>query len=145
MPDRSGRPEDSNKKLDGYRKILDAGANPALVAGWIAEVQGERLRADREIGLAQPSGDLAAPQVHEMVSRLTDITRILDTDDLGLKMQAYDDLGISVTYDPTRRVARIESRPKIAWTRVSVGGPTGNFGPRPFVMVSPWSELRRAA
>ena len=48
-----------------------------------------------------------------MVSRLTDITRILDTDDLGLKMQAYDDLGISVTYDPTRRVARIESRPKM--------------------------------
>jgi len=26
-----------------------------------------------------------------------------------------------------------------------VGGPTGNFGPRPLVVDSPWSELRRAA
>ena len=41
------------------------------------------------------------------------------------KEEDYETLGISFTYDPTRRVAKLEARPKIAWAMVRVGGPTG--------------------
>ncbi|TWJ21171.1 hypothetical protein [Micromonospora endolithica] len=34
-------------KLFRYRAALDAGADPAVVAGWIAETQAERKRAEQ--------------------------------------------------------------------------------------------------
>jgi hypothetical protein len=37
------------------------------------------------------------------------------------RSRACDEFGISVTYDPTRRAARIESRLQIAWAEVCVG------------------------
>lgn len=47
---------DCDSRLLKYRAALDAGADAVVVAGWMAEVQGERLRAEQEIGHAQPGG-----------------------------------------------------------------------------------------
>ena len=47
---------DCDRRLAGYQKTLDAGADPVIVAGWISQVQGERLRAERDLAAAQPSG-----------------------------------------------------------------------------------------
>ena len=54
---------DCDSRLAKYRRALDAGADPAIVAGWMAEVHGERLKAEREIGQAQPAGQLTKEQV----------------------------------------------------------------------------------
>ena len=54
--------EDCESRLAKYRAAMDAGADPVIVAGWMAEVQGERLKVEREIGLAQPAGQLTKAQ-----------------------------------------------------------------------------------
>jgi hypothetical protein len=136
---------DCDRRLKAYRANLDAGGDPVVVAGWMSEVQAERLRAEREITLAQPAGQYTTEQIRELVAELGSVTNALADADPKLKAQVYEDLGITVTYDPTRHVARIESRPANPWATVSVGGPTRNRSPRPVVVESGWSELRRAA
>jgi hypothetical protein len=112
------------RQLAKHRAALDKGADPTIVAGWISEVQGERLRTEREISLAQPSGHFTRQQIRELVTELGDIAGALSDADPKLKAQVYEELGISVTYDPTGRVARTESRPATPWATVSVGGGT---------------------
>ena len=137
---------DCDERLSKYRKALDAGADPVVVAGWMSEVQGERLRAEREIGLAQPSsGQLTRDQVRALVSSLKDIASVLATADPKLKAEAYAELGISVTFDPVTKMISAESRPAGACTTERVGGPTWTRGPRPLAMEDPWSDLYRAA
>ena len=70
----------------------------------MAEVQGERLRAEQEIGHAQPGGLLTGEQVRKLVESLKDIAAVLATADPKFKAEVYEELGISVTYDPTRYV-----------------------------------------
>jgi hypothetical protein len=56
-------------RLAKYRAALDAGADPTIVAGCMSEVQGERLRAEREIGLAQPARQFTTQQIRDLVAR----------------------------------------------------------------------------
>ena len=114
---------DCDKRLAKYRATLGAGADP-VVAGWMAEVQGERLRAEQEIGKAQPGGQLTRDQVRKLVTSLKDIVAALADADPKLKAEVYEELGITVTYKPNRHVALIESRPANPWATVSVGGGT---------------------
>jgi site-specific DNA recombinase len=116
--------EDCDSRLAKYRAATDAGDDPVIVAGWMAEVQGERLEAEREIGLAQGAGQLTRAQVHKLVESLKDVVAVLATADPKLKAEVYEELGVSVTYDPTRNVAKLESRPATPWARVRVGGGT---------------------
>jgi site-specific DNA recombinase len=114
---------DCDTRLTKYRTALDAGADPAIVTSWIAQVQDERMRAEREIGLAKGTQRFTKEQVRELVEGLGDIATVLTSADPKLKAQLYEKLGISVIYEPRRRIARIESRPESPWARVSVGGP----------------------
>jgi hypothetical protein len=127
---------DCDEWLSKYRKALDAGAEPVVVAEWMSEVQGERL-AEREIGLAQPSGQLTRKQVKALVSSLKDIASVLATADPKLKAEAYAELGISVTFDPVNRVVIAESRPEGACRTECVGGDYPNSDWR----LVPWSDI----
>ena len=40
---------DCDRRLAGYQKTLDAGAEPVVVAGYINRVRGERLRTERDL------------------------------------------------------------------------------------------------
>ena len=55
---------------------------------------------------------------------LKDIASVLADADPKLKAQLYDELGITVRYDPSTRVVLAQSRPQIACATVSVGGGT---------------------
>ena len=45
-----------------------------MVAGWISEVQSERLNAEEELAAAQPAGKATAKRVRAIVTGLRDIT-----------------------------------------------------------------------
>jgi hypothetical protein len=82
------------------------------------------LTAEREIGLAQPSGQLTKSQVKALVMSLRDIASVLATADPKLKAEAYAELGVSVTFDPLTRIVSAESRPEGACRTECVGGGT---------------------
>jgi len=95
---------DCDQRLARYRQTLDAGADVPTVAGWMAEVQGERLRAEQELGAAVPGGKLTKEEIRRMVLGLRDIAAVLATADPKDKVEVYADLGVRVTYDHHRRV-----------------------------------------
>ena len=57
-----------------------------------------------------------------LVEALQGAASALAEADPKLKVQVYEELGITVTYYPDRRVAKLGSRPQIAWAKVCVGG-----------------------
>ena len=131
---------DCDQRLAKYRQTLDAGADPVVVAGWMSEVQGERLKAEREIGVAQPGRQLTKKQIRALVASLKDIAAVLATADPKLKAEVYEELGITVKYDPTRRLVSVESRPPSACTTVSVGGGTGHNAVSAFDAYPAWGS-----
>ena len=44
-----------DQRLTNYRQALEAGAEATVVAGWMAEVQGERLQAEAGLVAATPT------------------------------------------------------------------------------------------
>jgi len=92
-----------------------------VVAGWMAEVQGERLRAEQNLGVAVPGDHLTKDQIRRLVLELRDIASVLATADPKDKAEVYAELGVRVTYDHHRRVIGVTAGP---CTTARVGGGT---------------------
>ncbi len=54
--------EDCDERLAKYRAALDAGAEATVVAGWMAEVQGEKLTAEQGLVRSKPAATFDAGQ-----------------------------------------------------------------------------------
>jgi len=70
---------DCDTRLGRYRAALKAGADPVVVAGWMAEVRGERPVAERALGEPVPAGKMTTAQVRALVAGLRDIVSALST------------------------------------------------------------------
>jgi hypothetical protein len=102
---------DCGQRLAKYRAALDAGADPVVAAGWMAEVQGERLRAEVELGRSQPIEGLTKEEVRTLVKGLGEIASVLRTADPKDKADIYAKLGVRITYRRDTRIVIAESNP----------------------------------
>ncbi len=59
--------EDCDTRLARYRSALESGADPGVVAQWVAEVQGDRLRAEQLLADLASSGRLDLDQVRARI------------------------------------------------------------------------------
>jgi hypothetical protein len=101
---------DCDKRLARYRAALEGGADPKEVAGWIAQVQRERLRAEQALALAQRDS-LTPEDVRAVLAELPDMREVLAEADPALKAKVYADLGIRLTYKPKERTVLVEATP----------------------------------
>ena len=90
---------------------IEAGADPKIAATWIAEVQGERLSAERVLDELAAQAAPTVEQVRTMVAELGDIVVLLAAADPRLKAAVYADLGPTLTYRPDERLVLAEARP----------------------------------
>jgi len=93
----------------------------------MAEVQGERLRAEQDLQSTVPADKLTKTQICKLVLALKDITAALADADPKLKAEVYAELGVRVTYDAERRLVSVAAGPNPCTTaRVGegVGEPT---------------------
>jgi site-specific DNA recombinase len=114
---------DCDGRLASYRRALEGGAPGEVVGAWIAEVRGERLRAEQDLIHATPADPLTAAEIKGLVLALGDIIRRLQAASPDLKAQVYADLGVQVTYDPAARELNATLAP-LAWARERVEGGT---------------------
>lgn len=114
---------DCDERLGKYRQALEAGADPTVVAGWMAEVQGDRLRAEHELALATPAARMTPATVRALIDELPPIDDVLAEADHEAKARLYNELGLHLTFDAQRRLVRVEAAP-IACTPECVGGGT---------------------
>ncbi|MEU4717608.1 hypothetical protein AB0F73_28690 [Micromonospora purpureochromogenes] len=62
-------------KLERYRAALDAGADPTVVIGWIAQTQAERTRAEADLHATpnKSSQRMSRTEITNLVQALGDI------------------------------------------------------------------------
>ena len=106
---------DCDAKL-GHRQTLEAGADPALVAAWTAEVQARKAAA---LASRRPrSQRMSSDEIRTLVQALGDIAAVLRSADPKDKAEVYRQLGLPLIYRPEQRLVRAEASPN---------GP--NYGP----------------
>lgn len=98
-------------KLARYRAALEAGADPAVVAGWIAETQAERQRVEqRQHTPVEEKADTAPhfsqEQIIAIVEKLGDLVSALRDAEPEHKLEVYRSLGLNLTYDPETQTVR---------------------------------------
>src|SRR5580704_1022174 len=98
------------------------GGDPAAIAGWIAEVQGEKLGAEAELAAFAPSTPPTVDALRDALAGLGPMVQVLAEADPADKAALYAKLGISITYDPVKRRVRAEALPSVACVTERVGG-----------------------
>lgn len=120
--------ETSDQKLERHRAALEAGADPTIVAGWMAEVRGERLAAMQTLAAASPQPTMTAADVRQLIDELGDIAAVLAVADPAAKAQVYADLGLRLTLDPSSKRVAVVATP---CTSERVGGARGPSATQP--------------
>jgi hypothetical protein len=119
---------DCDRKLANYRALLDHEDAVTVAASWITDTQRERNQLERQLGQQVPGDKLTAEQVKALVKALKDIVSVLAVAEPADKSDLYDQLGISLAYDPDGTVT-VESRPR--GVTVRVGGAIRTLTPLP--------------
>jgi thiol-disulfide isomerase/thioredoxin len=108
-----------DEKLGRYRAALEAGTDPAIVAGWIREVTELRRRAERETRAATVPA-VSVVELRALVEELGDLVRVLEQADPAKKAELYESLGLNLVYHAEDRRVTVEA--DLDMCRVRVGG-----------------------
>jgi site-specific DNA recombinase len=100
------------RKLARYRAALEAGTDPALVAGWITQVTAEHSAAQTAIAAAKlaASDIVTAEELRAAVEKIGGLLPLLEVSDPRLRARFYEEVGLHGTYDPKARVVNVEAR-----------------------------------
>ena len=102
---------DCDERLRKYRAALDAGADATVVAGWMAEVQAEKLRAEQELVRSKPADAFDAEAIRALVERLGPMEAVLAEASYEAKAELYNSLGLELTFDAGQKVVNVEAAP----------------------------------
>ncbi|WP_261561628.1 hypothetical protein [Frankia tisae] len=104
--------EESNTKLARYRAALDAGADPVVVTGWIAQAQAEKTTAERKLREARKEEErtLTREEISTMVETLGDMASALAEAEPAEKADLYRQLNLRLTYQPTTSTVRADMK-----------------------------------
>jgi site-specific DNA recombinase len=100
---------DCDARLARYREALEAGTDPAVVAGWIAEVRAERRAAEEQLRRRRPATALTEDEIRVLVDSLSDLVSVLEATEPAKKSALYESLGLSLTYEPSKRKVLVEA------------------------------------
>ncbi|WP_322749687.1 MULTISPECIES: recombinase family protein [unclassified Frankia] len=135
---------DCDRKLARHRAALEAGADPVIVPGWIADVQAERATViaalDRRGKATPPQTRLTRQQIRDLVDGLGGLLAILHEADPADKAEVYRELGLKLTYDHETETIMAEASPRSSVCVVSVSEGDSNHyptAPRPRHRTSP--------
>jgi site-specific DNA recombinase len=96
-----------NLKLTRYRALLDEGTDPAIVAGWIREVEAERLAIQARLRTATRR----APMTADEITALGDMIDILARAEPADKIKIYTRLGLRMTHDINANAIDVTAHP----------------------------------
>ena len=136
---------EADRKLARHRAALEAGADPAVVTGWIKDVQAAKAEAESRLRLAGPPPIpmLDRDQLAMMIRAMGDMVKVLADADRARKAKVYAGLGLRLTYYPVESrvlISQTSGRRLIGDRFVSEGG----LEPLAYVLAEledPWLEL----
>ena len=111
---------DCDRKLANYRTLLDTEDAVTVAAEWIADTQRERKALERQLGHHVSGGELTPAHVKALVDALRDIVIVLADAEPTDKAELYNQLGVSLRYDPAGIVS-VQAHPRGVQVRVGGG------------------------
>jgi len=103
-----------DRRLAKLRSALEAedGPPPAVVAGWLREVEAERLAAERELAATKPSSPLSEAEIRALVGSQRRVLQALGNATAEQRAAIYGHtMGLRITYHAERGSLVIEARP----------------------------------
>jgi hypothetical protein len=121
-------------KLARYRAALEAGAGPALVTDWIAEVTARRAELDAQRQLRGASDRMSEAQIRDLIGDMASARQILLAADEEAKGPVYQQLGLRLIYRPKVRTAGVRVNPGPNRNGWGYGRcPRGDLNPHPLI------------
>lgn len=114
------RVADLKRRLDSYRKTLDAGGDPVLIAGLIKETTAALREAELQVAATRQPKRIGPTDAQRLVESIGDVAAALTKADPEAKKELYAQLGLQLTYDHARRLVTVEAGPD-PYTGVRVG------------------------
>jgi site-specific DNA recombinase len=116
-----------DRKLARHRAALEAGADPALIATWSADVQSQRALAAAQLAtISQTTGRsrMTADEIRALVDAFGGLLAVLRRADPADKAEVYRQLGVQLTYRHGDRtvLAEVNPRSSMCTVVVSEGG-----------------------
>jgi hypothetical protein len=111
-----------DNKLTRYREALEAGTDPAIVNGWIQEVQLARKAAETTLRTTTGQPGLTSNEIKTLVRQLKGIVSILANAHPDDRKAVYDKLNLTIVYHDNGRM-QVTAGPD-ACTNECVGGGT---------------------
>jgi len=102
---------DCDRRLGRYQGALDSGADPAVVATWISQVQGEKLAAQK-VFTADPPQSSTPAEIRDLITGLGDLVATLGRAEVEAKAELYAALGLRLTYKPNERQIDVVATPR---------------------------------
>ncbi|MCF0095662.1 hypothetical protein [Micromonospora sp. MH99] len=95
-------------KLERNRAALDAGADPSVVASWIAQTQAERARAETDLHPPESAAPrrMTQAEITALVHALGDIATVLRDAHPADKAEVYQQLDLRLNYQPETQTVR---------------------------------------
>jgi site-specific DNA recombinase len=90
---------DCERKLKQYRTLLDEGADAATVAGWMREVETERIGVEAKLRSVTGQRSMSPEEITAIVMALGDLVKVLNDADPVDKIRIYEQLGLRLTYN----------------------------------------------
>ncbi|WP_407659357.1 hypothetical protein [Jiangella rhizosphaerae] len=100
---------DCDAKLARYRQALEAGADPALVATWTADVQARKAAALARKRSRRRQQRMTRAEIETLVDALGNLHTVLSAADPNDKAEIYRQLNLRLTYRPEKRLVRAET------------------------------------
>lgn len=104
---------DCDASLRQHRAAHEVGASPEIVTAWINETQAKRAAAEARLRY-QSAGRrrMTQEEITNLVNALGDLMTVLSEADLADKAEVYQQLGLTLTYDPAAKRVKAEARPE---------------------------------
>ena len=100
---------EADRKLGQYRALLEAGTDPATVAGWIREVEIEKIAINARLRELGERATMTTEEITALVHALGDLVRVLGEAAPTNKMKIYKELGLRLDYDASARTVAVEA------------------------------------
>ena len=90
---------DANVKINRNRDTLDAGGDPALIAGWISEAAAIKKTAQARLGLTEaPPQRMSSDRLDAIAEAFKDLSELLRDADPRDKAELNSRIGLQLTY-----------------------------------------------
>jgi site-specific DNA recombinase len=100
---------DCTTKLARYRAALDAGADPSVVTGWIADTQAEQIKAQAELRRRTGTVRMTREEIRAIVDSLASLRTVLRDAAPADKAEIYRHLDLRLTFQPATHIVTAEA------------------------------------